>query len=199
VTRRGDEKGGDENQAMKDRRPPVRHLLYVTSFRHLFAALLLTLSCVSQAAELFSLNTGDLRAELADARKAGKQGVMLFFEQEGCPGCAHMKANVFPRKDVQDYYTQHFVSLSVDIFSSVPLRDFANRDGTEKTFSQNLKIRATPTFIFYDLSGAELVRIVGPTQTPEEFLLLGRFVTSGAYRTRTFAQYKLENPLRKGS
>ena len=151
------------------------------------------------AAEIFSLNMGDLRAELADARKAGKQSVMLFFEQEGCPGCAHMKANVFPRKDVQDYYAQHFVSLPVDIYSSVPLRDFANREGTEKTFAQNLKIRATPTFVFYDLNGAELVRIVGPTQTPEEFLLLGRFVTSGAYKTRTFAQYKLENPIRKGS
>ena len=161
--------------------------------------MLLLAPLAAGAAELFSLNMGDLRAELTDARKAGKQGVMLFFEQEGCPGCAHMKANVFPRKDVQDYYAQHFLNLPVDIHGSVPVRDFASRDGTEKSFSQALKIRATPTFIFYDLTGAELVRIVGPTQTAEEFLLLGRFVTSGAYKTRTFAQYKLENPIRKGS
>ena len=181
----------------------VRHffssLFFVTLFRHSLCTALLLAAMAAPAAELFSLNTGDLRAELADARKSGKQGVMLFFEQEGCPGCAHMKAHVFPRKDVQDYYAQHFLSLPVDIHGSVPVRDFASRDGTEKSLSQALKIRATPTFIFYDLTGAELVRIVGPTQTAEEFLLLGRFVTSGAYKTRTFAQYKLENPIRKGS
>ena len=44
-----------------------------------------------------------------------------------------------------------------------------------------------------------MVRIVGPLQTPEEFLLLGDFVTSGAYKTRTFARFKLDHPTRKGS
>jgi thioredoxin-related protein len=151
------------------------------------------------AAELFSLNTGDLREEAADARRAGKRALMLFFEQEGCPGCAHMKRSVFPRDDVRAFYSRHFVSLAIDIHGSVPLRDFAGRDLTEKSFAQGSKIRATPTFVFYDLNGAELVRIVGPTQTAGEFLLLGEFVTSGAYKTRTFAQYKVANALRKGS
>ena len=73
------------------------------------------------------------------------------------------------------------------------------RTASEKGYAQTLKVRATPTFIFYDLAGNEAVRIVGPLQTPEEFLLLGDFVTSGAYKTRTFAQYKLDKPSRKGS
>ena len=166
--------------------------------RCLCAVLLAFLPFGAGAASLFSLNTGDLKAELADARAEDKRGLMLFFEQEGCPGCAHMKQKVFPRKAVQDYYRRHFVSLAVDIHGSVPLKDFANRDLTEKSFAQNLKVRATPTFVFYDLSGAESVRIVGPLETPEEFLLLGRFVTSGAYKTRNFAQYKLESAARKG-
>jgi thioredoxin-related protein len=76
----------------------------------------------------------------------------------------------------------------------VPLKDFAGRDFTEKTYAQSLKIRATPTFVFYDLSGSEIVRVVGPTQTAQEFLLLGQFVTSGAYKTSTFAQYKAAAP-----
>jgi thioredoxin-related protein len=138
----------------------------------------------------FTLNMGELNAELADARAENKRAVMLFFEQEGCPGCRHMKENVFNRGEVQKYYAQHFVSLALDIHSSVPIRDFAGRDFTEKTYSQMLKVRGTPTFIFYDLAGAEIVRIFGPLQTPEEFLLLGQFVTSGAYRKATFAQYK---------
>jgi thioredoxin-related protein len=138
----------------------------------------------------FTLNMGDLKAELGDARADGKGAVMLFFEQEGCPGCRHMKENVFNRTEVQKYYAQHFVSLALDIHSSVPVKDFAGRDFTEKTYSQTLKVRGTPTFIFYDLTGAEIVRIFGPLQTPGEFLLLGQFVTSGAYKKVTFAQYK---------
>lgn len=183
--------------------PVVRHYfsspLIVTLFRHFFRLLLITAAsttCATAASgdNFFSLNMGDLKTELADARAEGKRGVMLFFEQEGCPGCRHMKQNILNRGDVQSYYGRNFVSLPIDIYSSVPLKDFAGRDFTEKTYAQSLKIRATPTFVFYDLSGAEIVRVVGPAQTPQEFLLLGEFVTSGAYKKSTFAQYKAAAP-----
>ena len=55
------------------------------------------------------------------------------------------------------------------------------------------------TFVFYDLSGNEAVRILGPIETPDEFLLLGRYVASGAYKTRSFAQYKADRPTKKGT
>jgi thioredoxin-related protein len=110
-----------------------------------------------------------------------------------------MKQNIFNRKDVQDYYGRYFTSLAVDIYGSVTMKTLAGRELSEKGYAESLKVRATPTFVFYDLTGAEIVRIVGPLETPEEFLLLGRFVESGAYRTRTFARFKTETPLRKGS
>ena len=80
----------------------------------------------------FTLNMGDLEAEVADARTAGRQALLVMFEQEGCPGCAHMRRNILSRADVQDYYRKHFVNLSVDIYGSVPLKDTAGRDATEK-------------------------------------------------------------------
>lgn len=171
-------------------------------FARLSGLVLLLLSLAAGAAQLghfFDLNTGDLRAELADAKSDGKKALMVFFEQEGCPGCRFMKEHVFNVKAVQDYYRQNFVSLPLDIHGSVALRDTRGRDVTEKGYAQSLKVRMTPTFVFYDLSGAEIVRIVGPLQSPEEFLLLGHFVASGAYKSRTFAQFKLEQPPRKGS
>jgi thioredoxin-related protein len=161
-------------------------------------ALLGALTFAVHAAELrdaksfFSLNTGDLKAELADARADGKRGLMLFFEQEGCPGCLHMKQKVFTRKDVQSYYRQQFVSLALDIYGSVPVRDFGGREMTEKAYAQALKVRATPTFVFVDAAGREVVRIVGPLETPEEFLLLGQFVATGEYKSRSFTQFKLQ-------
>ena len=151
------------------------------------------------AASFFNLNMGDLKSELAEAKNDGKKALMVMFEQEGCPGCLYMKRHILNRKDVQDFYRANFATLSLDIWSAVPVKDFGNREQTEKAYAQAVKIKGTPTFIFYDLSGQEAVRILGTIETPDEFLLLGRFVASGAYKTRSFAQYKADRPTKKGT
>jgi thioredoxin-related protein len=144
------------------------------------------------AQSFFNLNMGDLKAELAEARSDGKKALLVIFEQEGCPGCRHMRTQVLNRRDVQEFYRANFASLALDIWSSGPVKDFGNREQTEKSFALNTKVKGTPTFVFYDLAGNEIVRLFGAVETPEEFLRLGRFVASGAYKTRTFAQYKTE-------
>src|SRR6478672_4278039 len=167
------------------------------------AALLALLPLAASAAEardaasFFNLNMGDLKTELAVARQEGKKAVLVMFEQEGCPGCLYMKRNILNRKDVQDYYRANFANLALDIWSSVPVRDFGDREQTEKAYAQAAKIKGTPTFVFYDLQGHEVVRILGTIETADEFLLLGQFVATGAYKTQSFAQYKTDRP-RKG-
>lgn len=165
-------------------------------------AALLPLSALAaetrDAASFFNLNMGDLRSELAEAKTDGKKALMVMFEQEGCPGCVQMKRQILNRKDVQDFYRANFATISVDIWSSVPMKDLGNREQTEKTYAQSAKITGTPTFVFYDLSGNEVVRILRAFDTPDEFLLLGQFVASGAYKTRSFAQYRADRPLKKG-
>jgi thioredoxin-related protein len=145
---------------------------------------------VMDANTFFTPNLGDLQNDLAEARAEGKQAMLLMFEQEGCPGCAHMRRNVLSRKDVQEFYRRHFINLSIDIHGAIPLKDPSGREATEKTYAQAIKVRATPTFVFYDLKGAEIARLVGPLETAEEFILLGQFVASGAYKTHSFAQYR---------
>jgi thioredoxin-related protein len=177
----------------------MRTVLAALSLVLAFAPACLRAAESRDASQFFNLNTGDLKAEAAEARADGKKALLVMFEQEGCPGCLYMKRNILNRKDVQDYYRQHFVNLSLDIWGAVPLRDFANREATEKDFAQRASVKGTPTFVFYDLSGNELVRIFGPVEDADEFLLLGRFVATGAYKTRSFAQYKLQKPALKGS
>ena len=179
----------------------IRHI--VVAIRHFLLPVLLALTSLcafaGDAGSFFTLNMGDLRTELADARSSGKKAVLVMFEQEGCPGCLYMKRNILNRQDVQDFYRANFVNLTLDIWSSVPVRDFANREQTEKSFAQSSSIRGTPTFVFYDLAGSEITRVLGTIETPDEFLLLGQFIASGAYKTHSFAQYKLNKPTRKGS
>lgn len=138
----------------------------------------------------FNLNTGDLKAEAQDAKRAGKKAVLFMFEQEGCPGCLYMKRNILSRPDVQAFYRERFVNFSVDIYGAVSLRDFGGREVTEKGYAQALRVNATPTFVFFDLEGNEAARVVGPVKDAAEFLLLGEFVSSGAYRSTRFAEYK---------
>lgn len=138
----------------------------------------------------FSLNTGDLKAEAADARAAGRKALMLFFEQDGCSGCAYMKERVLNRVDVQAFYRPRIVSFSINIFGSVPVTDFSGNTRSEKGYARSVGITGTPTFLFYDLDGNEAVRVVGAVRDPDEFKLLAEFVASGAYRTRKFAEFK---------
>ncbi|HEX2831357.1 MAG TPA: thioredoxin family protein [Burkholderiales bacterium] len=170
----------------------------------LLLSLLLLVPLGASAAELrdaqsfFTLNMGDLKAEAADAKAEKKKAILVMFEQEGCPGCRHMRTQVLNHKEVQDYYRANFANLSLDIWSSVPIRDFAGKEQTEKAFAQATRVKGTPTFVFYDLAGNEISRVFGVVETPEEFLLLGRYISSGAYKTRDFAQFK-QTLARKGN
>ena len=147
----------------------------------------------------FASGADDFRAELADAKRGGKKALFVMFEQDGCSGCIYMKEHVLNRRDVQEYYRRHFISFSINIFGAVPFEDFAGRRVTEKTFAQATGIKATPTLIFYDLEGREIARVRRTIRDPAEFILLGEFVASGAYRGRTFPEYSKERKQRQGS
>jgi len=147
----------------------------------------------------FASGTDDFRAELADAKRGGKKALFVMFEQDGCQGCLYMKENVLNRPDVQEFYRDHFINFSINIYGSAPFDDFAGRNVTEKKFAQVTDIKGTPTFIFYDLEGHEIVRQLGAIRSAKEFILFGEFVATGAYRSRKFADYIKERKARKGS
>ncbi len=97
------------------------------------------------------------------------------------------------------HYRERFFNFSMDIFGAVPVRDFTGHDFTEKSYAQALHVTGTPTFAFYDLNGDEIVRILGPIKDPDDFLLLGEYVASGAYQSSRFAEYKRSQRKKRGS
>jgi thioredoxin-related protein len=138
----------------------------------------------------FMSKMGDFKDELAAAKADGKQGVLIMFEMDECPFCARMKATVLNQSAVQDYYRQHFLIYPVDVKGDTSMVDFKGKETTEKAFALEQRARATPTFIFFDLDGNVTTRYTGTTQTPDEFLLLGRYVVEGAYKAAPFNVYK---------
>jgi len=139
---------------------------------------------------------GDLKAEAADAKKAGKHAIVVMYEFDDCPYCARMKREVLSRADVQDYYRKQFQVFQIDTKGDQQISGFDGKDSSEKEFARAAGVRATPTFVFYGFDGEPLVTRTGGIFDPQEFLLLGEYVASGAYRSQTFAQYQQS---RKGS
>lgn len=138
----------------------------------------------------FQAKFGDLKEDLSTASKDGKAGILLMFEMDECPFCHRMKTTVLNQSEVQDYFRKHFLIYSMDIKGDAALTDFQGKETTEKGFSLEQRARATPVFIFYDLQGNTLARFTGATQNAEEFMLLGRYVVEGGYKTTPFNVYK---------
>ena len=125
----------------------------------------------------------DLKADIEAARESGKAGVFAFFEMDECPFCHRMKTQVFTNPEVQAYIEEHFVTVSIDIEGDVMMTDPAGEQLKEKDFAfKEYRVRATPVMIFFDTEGEPALRYTGPTQSAEEFLLLMKFVASGAYQ-----------------
>lgn len=142
----------------------------------------------------FNQTLGDLTEELATARSQGKQGILIFFEQEECPFCHRMKQTVLNQPEVQDYFQQHFLVFPVDIESTVEITDPKGKVTTQKDFFIDVTNNrgATPVLAFFDLDGNLVVRYTGATSGVEEFMWLGEYASKGVYKDEPFARYKRE-------
>jgi len=143
------------------------------------------------AAFFFQETFGDFHEEVEQARAEGRQGILIFFEQEDCPFCYRMKTTILNQPEVQDYYRKHFRIFSVDIEGDLEITDFSGRHTTQKDFAfRQFNVRATPVFAFFDLDGQLVARHTGPTADRQEFLWLGEYVADGHYLTENFTRYK---------
>lgn len=141
----------------------------------------------------FHQSFGDLREELQTAKKEGKKGIFIMFDNAECPWCFKMKTTVLNQVAVQDYFRKHFIIIRVDTEGSEMITDFTGKEQRHKDFAliQN-RVRATPVFLFFDANGKQLVKYTGATRDIREFLWLGEFVVGDHYKTKRFAIYKRE-------
>lgn len=146
----------------------------------------------------FAQTFGDLPDELSEAKKAGKLGLFLFFEQEGCQYCQRMKQTVLNQRQVQDFYGDRFVNIAIDIRGDVELRDVDGITLPSKVFAEHRQVKYTPVMSFIDLNGIEIFRKSGMIASPEEFLLMGRYIQEQRYTDTSFADYLLEVGFQEG-
>jgi len=167
-------------------------------FRYGLFFALLAMAQATFAIDFWDDQFGDLKGDVEQARDEGKAGVFVFFEMDDCPFCHRMKEEIFSDQRVQDYMKDNFVTVAVDIEGDVIITNFKGEEVSQKDFAfKEYRVRATPVMIFVDTDGQLAIRHTGPTRTVEEFLALGEFVRSGAYKQpgMNFVRYKREQGL----
>jgi thioredoxin-related protein len=140
----------------------------------------------------FQTSLGDLRAEAEELAGKGRKAIVLIFEMEECPFCQRMHTAILGNREVQERYAEQFGVFRIDIKAANPIVDLNGKATTEQALAKELNIRGTPTTVFFDFNGKELFRFVGPPKDSDQFLLLAHYVTTGAYRSTPFRQYRQE-------
>ena len=169
----------------------VRHLTAFVALTFIGPAVLATDTIRDPGQFFFHQSFGDLREELSAAKQEGQAVLMLMFENEDCPWCRKVRATMLNRSSVQDHFRKHFRILSIDTEGDTQVIGFDGKEISEKDFSLKLfRVRATPTFIFFDLEGKQLTKYIGSPRNIDELMWLSEFVLDGHYKNTNFDKYK---------
>ncbi len=136
----------------------------------------------------FKMSFLELQEDLADARKNGKRGIIIYFGQKRCPYCKAQLENNWGQKDILNYTLRYFDVIAIDVRGQKPVIDLQGREWTEKTWSVAQDTNFTPSLIFYDLQGREALRLRG-YRPPYQFRAALEYVADGHYREESFRDY----------
>jgi len=125
---------------------------------------------ISFAFTLFALTAAHAQIEFSKGTfsdikaKAAEENKIIFVDAYAvwCGPCRWMEANVFTKKEVGDFYNEHFINYKFDM-----------EKGEGKDFARKYTIRNYPTYLFLDAEGNLIHRAIG-SRSAEEFVKLGK-------------------------
>ncbi|MGD8639076.1 MAG: thioredoxin fold domain-containing protein [Gammaproteobacteria bacterium] len=131
--------------------------------------------------EWFKLSFLELKTDLEDAREAGKWGIILYFGRKDCPYCkVHLKKN-WENPGVVAYTEEHFDVVAIDVRGDRQVIDYNGKVySSEKEYAAKLRTNFTPSFLFVDVYGREVLRLTG-YHPPYQFRAILEFVADKHY------------------
>lgn len=152
---------------------------------------LLFFQLFAHGADFFDFSDDSYKSDAQNAKDNGKKAIMIFFSMADCPFCSKMKQNVLNQNEVVQYYKENFAIFEHDIDGQIEIEDFEGNAMTQKDFAFKNRVRATPVIAFFDLDGNKIFSRTGYSNK-EEFMLLGKYIAEGIYKTENFVKYKRE-------
>lgn len=131
----------------------------------------------------------EIESDLADARAAGK-GLIVLFEQRGCPYCRELHTVNFQDARVTDYLTRHFDALQLDLWGARETVDIGGEAMEERDLARKWRVNFTPTTVFFAKDGPteEVFRLPGYFK-PFHYLSGLEYVAEGKYAEQNFQRY----------
>jgi thioredoxin-related protein len=136
----------------------------------------------------FKLSFLDLREDIREAREAGKQGLMVYFGQKYCAYCKQLLETDLEAEDIRAYTREHFDVIGLDIHGDRMVTDMNGVELAESALAVRDKTNFTPSIIFYNAEGQEVLRLRG-YYPPYRFRAALEYVADAHYRDENFRQY----------
>jgi thioredoxin-related protein len=105
--------------------------------------------------------------------KAKSENKLIFMDcfATWCGPCKNMEHDIYPQKEVGDYFNNHFISVKVQLDKttkdSLETRAwYATADSLRKLY----RVNTYPTFLFFSSNGSPLHKLVGAANTGADFI-----------------------------
>lgn len=136
----------------------------------------------------FKLSFLEVDADIQEAKEQNKKGLIIYFGQKFCPYCkAHLENN-WEQDDIVKYTKKNFDVIAINIKGQRPVVDIDGKTYTEKTFSALKKTDFTPSVIFYNTKGQEILKLRG-YRPPYQFRAALEYVADKHYAKESFRDY----------
>jgi len=136
----------------------------------------------------FKLSFLEIDEDIKEAKESNKKGLIIYFGQKYCPYCkAHLNNN-WGQKDIIKYTQENFDVIAINVKGQRPVIDVDGKDYTEKSFSAVKKTNFTPSVLFYNIKGQEVLRLRG-YRPPYQFRAALEFVADEHYLKENFRSY----------
>jgi thioredoxin-related protein len=136
----------------------------------------------------FQLSFLNLRDDLQQALRYKKRGLIVYFGQHDCPYCYALIEKNLKLPDIEGYTRRYFDVVAVNIHGEEPVTDMNGKEMSEREFADSLGVDLTPTLIFYDAGGKEVMRLRG-YYPPYKFRAALEYVADAHYREESFRDY----------
>jgi len=152
---------------MKNRRR-MKNLVW----RILFTSMLISgISCAKAQDTGIRFETGFSWQQIQAKAKTENKYIFVDCYATWCGPCKWMSKNIFPKKEVGDYFNAHFINVTAQMDKttgdSQDVKDrYADADSLAKAYS----IGDYPTYLFFKSDGTLIYRIIGSSRDVDEFI-----------------------------
>lgn len=145
----------------------------------------------------FKISFLDLREDLNEARQENKR-ILLYFYQDGCPYCEKLIKVNWRNTAIVKNTQENFDVIDINIWGDRELTFFDGKSMTEKQLAEQLKVMYTPTLLFFNEQGKQVLRING--YYPEaKFNAALSYVAEKKENTISFSEYYSDQKAGTGS